>query len=303
MSTKQRIGLIGVGLMGHGIGKNILKHGYQLTIMAHNNRKPIDSLVSLGATEASTAKAVAEASDVVILCVTGSPQVEAVVLQENGLLAGMHDGMVIVDCSTAEPASTAVVSDKVHEAGGRFVDTPMVRTPKEAEEGKLALMTGGDKATLAEIRPVLECFSDTQIYAGSVGAAHKLKLINNFIGLGAAAVAAEGISAAAKGGVEMQALHDVVVAGGSNSVMFERLMTSLLQNDDQVFKFAINNAQKDLRYYTTMTQEQPSTSFIAESVHQTYVLANNLGFGGEYVPKLVEMMAQINGIKDEEKTS
>ena len=300
MSNEQRIGLIGVGLMGHGIGKNILKYGYKLTILAHNNRKPIDSLVSLGAVEANNAKAVAEASDVVILCVTGSPQVESVTLQKGGLLEGIHEGMVIVDCSTAEPASTAMVAERVHTAGGRFVDTPMVRTPKEAEEGKLALMTGGDKATLEEIRPILECFADTLIYAGAVGAAHKLKLVNNFIGLGAAAVAAEGISAAAKGGVEMQALRDVVVAGGSNSVMFERLMTALLQNDNDVFKFAINNAQKDLRYYTTMTQEQPSSSFIAESVHQTYVLANNLGFGGEYVPKLVEMMAQINNIKDDE---
>jgi 3-hydroxyisobutyrate dehydrogenase-like beta-hydroxyacid dehydrogenase len=299
MSGKQNIGLIGVGLMGHGIGKNILKNGYSLTILAHNNRKPIDSLVGLGAIEADSAKAVAEASDIVFLCVTGSPQVEAVVLGVNGLLEGIHKGMVIVDCSTAEPASTAIVAEKVHAAGGRFVDTPMVRTPKEAEEGKLALMTGGDKTTLEEVRPILECFADTLIYSGGVGAAHKLKLVNNFIGLGAAAVAAEGISAAAKGGVEMQALHDVVVAGGSNSVMFERLMTALLQNDDTVFKFSINNAQKDLRYYTTMTQEQPSSSFIAESVHQTYVLANNLGYGEEFVPKLVDMMAQINDIKDE----
>ena len=80
-------------------------------------------------------------------------------------------------------------------------------------------------------------------------------------------------------------------------------MTALLQKDNDVFKFAINNAQKDLRYYTTMTQEQPSSSFIAESVHQTYVLASNLGFGGEYVPKLVEMMAQINNIKDDDKSA
>lgn len=294
MSDAKRIGLIGVGLMGHGIGKNILKNGYSLSILAHKNREPIDSLVALGATEVDSAKAIAEASDIVILCVTGSPQVEEVVLGENGLLTGIHADMVIVDCSTAEPASTAIVVEKVHASGGRFIDAPMVRTPKEAEAGKLALMTGGDKATLEEIRPVLESFADTIIYAGAVGAAHKLKLINNFIGLGTAAVAAEAISAAAKGGVEMQALSDVVGAGGSNSVMFERLMTVLLQGDESVFQFAINNAQKDLRYYTTMTQEQPSTSFIAESVHQTYVLAGNLGYGDQFVPRLVDMMKQIN---------
>ena len=299
MIDKQRVGLIGAGLMGHGIGKNILKHGHSLSVLAHRNRQPIDSLVSLGASEVDSAQAVAAASDIVILCVTGSPQVEAVMFGEQGLLQGMHAGMVIVDCSTAEPSSTAKVAEAVFAASGRFIDAPMVRTPKEAEEGRLALMTGGDKETLEEIRPVLECFADTLVYAGGVGAAHKLKLINNFIGLGAAAVAAEGIAAAAKGGVEMQALREVVEAGGSNSVMFGRLMTVLLEGDESVFKFAINNAQKDLRYYTTMTQEEPVTSFIAESVHQTYVLARNLGYGENYVPRLVDMLAQINPSADE----
>lgn len=296
MADKQRIGLIGAGLMGHGIGKNILKHGHSLAVLAHKNRKPIDSLVEQGATEVSSAKAVAEASDVVILCVTGSPQVEAVVLGENGLLDGITEGMVIVDCSTAEPASTLMVAEKVAAAGGRFVDTPMVRTPIEAEAGKLALMTGGDKATLEAVRPVLECFADTLIYAGDVGAAHKLKLVNNFIGLATAAVAAEGVAAAMKGGIDMQGLHDVVVAGGSNSVMFERIMKVLLEGDESVFKFAIGNAQKDLRYYTTMTQQQDSTSFMAENAHQTYVMASNLGYSGEYVPQLVDMLAKINNI-------
>ncbi|MGB1256512.1 MAG: NAD(P)-dependent oxidoreductase [Thiolinea sp.] len=296
MADKQRIGLIGAGLMGHGIGKNILKHGHSLAVLAHKNRKPIDSLVEKGATEVSSAKAVAEASDIVILCVTGSPQVEAVVLGENGLLDGITEGMVIVDCSTAEPASTLMVAEKVAAAGGRFVDTPMVRTPIEAEAGKLALMTGGDKATLEAVRPVLECFADTLIYAGDVGAAHKLKLVNNFIGLATAAVAAEGVAAAMKGGIDMQGLHDVVVAGGSNSVMFERIMKVLLEGDESVFKFAIGNAQKDLRYYTTMTQQQDSTSFMAENAHQTYVMASNLGYSGEYVPRLVDMLAKINNI-------
>ncbi len=294
MSRPQRVGLIGVGLMGHGIGKNILQKGYPLGVLGHRNRGPLEDLVGRGAVEATSARTLAADSDVVILCVTGSPQVEDLLLREDGLLAGMHDGLVIADCSTAEPASTIALAEKVHARGGRFVDTPMVRTPKEAEEGRLALMTGGDENTLAEIRPVLESFADTFIHAGAVGAAHKLKLINNFIGLGTAAVVAEAIGAAAKGGVEMQALHDLVSAGGSNSVMFERLMTAVLQDDDSVFKFAIQNAQKDLRYYTTMTQQQPSASFIAESVHQTFVLASNLGYGESFVPRLVDMMHRIN---------
>ena len=294
MTGKQRVGLIGVGLMGHGIGKNILKNGYSLNILGHRNRKPIESLLAQGAEEADSAREIAERSDLVILCVTGSPQVESVVLGEDGLRAGLHDGTVIADCSTAEPESTLMIAARVAESGGRFVDVPMIRTPTEAEAGTLGLITGGDPATLDEIRPVLECFADTFVHAGGVGAAHRLKLINNFIGLGTAAVVCEAVVAAAKGGVGLQALHDLVTSGGSNSVMFERVMTNLLKNDDSVFQFAIRNAQKDLRYYTSMTQQQPVTSFIAESVHQTFVMAETLGYGDRFVPYLMDMLAQVN---------
>lgn len=297
MSEKQRVGLIGVGLMGHGIGKNILKNGYALTVLAHKNRVPVESLISLGATEAASAKEIAENSDVVILCVTGSPEVEDTLYRDGGLLEGLHEGMVIADCSTAEPDSTLKVAADVHARGGRYLDTPMTRTPKEAETGNLGLMTGGDEATLAEVRPILDCFADTIIHAGGVGAAHKLKLINNFLALGKAALVSEAMAAAAKGGVDLQALHDIVVSGGANSVMFERLMGVALRDDDTALQFYIQNAQKDLRYYTTMTQNQSSTSFIAESVHQSYVLANNLGYGEKFVPRMVDVMGQINAVK------
>ncbi|MCK5444357.1 MAG: NAD(P)-dependent oxidoreductase [Rhodospirillaceae bacterium] len=301
MSDKMKVGLIGVGLMGHAIGKNILKNGYPLSVLAHRNRKPVESLMEQGATEAASAAELAKTCDVVILVVTGSPEVEDTVYRAGGLLEGMHDGLIIADCSTAEPDSTAKVSADIFAKGGRYVDTPMTRTPKEAETGNLGLMTGGDEATLAEIRPVLECFADTIIHAGGVGAAHKLKLINNFLALGKAALVAEAIAAAAKGGVDLQALHDIVVAGGANSVMFERLMKVPLEDDDSALQFVIKNAQKDLRYYTTMTQNQSSTSFIAESVHQSYVLANNIGYGEKYVPRMVDVMGQINAVSVRKK--
>ncbi len=297
MSKKLRVGLIGVGLMGHGVGKNILKGGYPLSVLAHNNRAPVEDLIGLGAVERASAREIAAHSDVVILVVTGTPEVEDVVYRDDGLLAGIHSGMVVADCSTAQPDSTLQVAADVAAKGGRYVDTPMTRTPREAESGNLGLMTGGDEATLAEIRPILECFADTIVHAGGVGAAHKLKLINNFLSLGKAALVAEAVAAAAKGGVDLQALHDIVVAGGANSVMFERLMKVPLEDDDSALQFYIQNAQKDLRYYTTMTQNQSSTSFIAESIHQTYVLASNLGHGNKFVPRMVDVMAEINATK------
>lgn len=295
--AKKKVGLIGAGLMGHGIGKNIVTKGYELTVLAHRNRAPIDDLIGKGAKEGKTARAIAEASDVIFLCVTGSPQVEDLVFRKDGLLDGMKPGLIIADCSTAEPSSTARVAEAVHAKGGHFVDTPLVRTPKEAEEGKLGLMTGGDEKVLNDIRPILECFADTIIHAGPVGAGHTLKLINNFIAIGTAAVVAEGIAAGLKAKVDMKALNDIVMAGGARSVMFERLIKVPLADDDSAAKFAIDNARKDVRYYTNMTETMPLSSPVAEAVHQTLVLGAAQGYGQKYVPRLVNLACALNGIK------
>ena len=295
--TIKRIGLIGAGLMGHGIGKNIVTKGYALNVMAHRNRAPVDSLIALGASEAATPAEVAADSDLVILCVTGTPQIEAIVYGEHGLAFAERSGLIIADCSTAEPASTIRIAADLAKHGVHFLDTPMTRTPKEAEEGKLGLMVGGAAEMIAKIRPVLECFADTIIHSGPVGSAHQLKLINNFLSISHAAIAAEAITAAAKAGVSMQALHDIVVAGGANSVMFQRLMKVPLADDDTAAKFAIKNARKDMRYYTNMTEQLPVASFMAEQVHQLFVLADNMGYGERYVPRMIDVMMQMNGVK------
>lgn len=295
--TIKRVGLIGVGLMGHGIGKNILDKGYHLTVMAHKNRGPVDDLIAKGAHERNNAIAVAKESDLVILCVTGTPEVEGLIYGEYGLLNAVRDGLIIADCSTAEPDSTKRIAVDVEAKGGHFVDTPMTRTPKEAAAGKLGLMTGGPQAVIARIRPVLDCFADTIVHAGPVGSAHQLKLINNFLSICHAAVAAEAITVAAKAGVDMNALKDIVMAGGAASVMFGRLINVPLHDDDSAAQFAIRNARKDLRYYTNMTEQLPVTSFLAETAHQMTVMADNMGYGDRFIPRLIDVLMQVNGVK------
>jgi 3-hydroxyisobutyrate dehydrogenase-like beta-hydroxyacid dehydrogenase len=295
--SKERVGLIGAGLMGHGMGKNIVLKGFPLTVLAHRNRAPIDDLIAKGAKEAKTAREIGEQCDIILLCVTGSPQVQDTLHRKDGLLEGLRKGSVIADCSTAEPASTLQAAEAVHAKGAYFVDTPLTRTPKEAEEGKLAVMTGGDEKVLARIRPVIEAFADTIVHAGPLGAGHTIKLINNFVALGTAAVVAEGITAALKAKVDMNALRDVLMSGGARSLMFERLIKVPLEDDDSAAKFAITNATKDLRYYTSMTENMPVTSFIAEAVHQSFVLAMNRGYKDRYVPRMIDMLCELNGVK------
>ena len=216
--TIKHIGLIGVGLMGHGIGKNLLEKGYALTVMAHRSRQKVESLIAKGATELTTPHDMAKACDMVILCVTGTPQVEQAIYGEYGLLGAVRPRLVIADCSTAEPASTVKIAADVEAKGGHFIDTPMTRTPKEAEAGKLGLMVGGPADVIARVRPVLDCFADTIVASGPVGSAHKLKLISNFLSICHAAVAAEAIAVAAKAGVDMQALKGDVPSRAAAAV-------------------------------------------------------------------------------------
>ena len=294
MATKKRVGFIGVGLMGHGMAKNIVEKGYALTILGHRNRQPVEDLVGRGAVEAKNAAEIARRSDLIFLCVTGSPQVEAVMFGKDGLLEGLAAGTIVADSSTAEPDSTLKISAAVAARGGRFVDTPLVRTPKEAEEGRLGVMTGGDPATLAEIRPVLETFAEAIVHAGPVGAGHKLKLINNFLVLAAASSIAEAITTARMAGVDLAALTQVVTSGGADSVMFRRFSRYFLEGDDSAAKFSIANAAKDLRYYTRMMESVPAAGFITAAVDQTFQLAVIRGHGDKFLPHVIDVLEELN---------
>src|SRR5690242_568088 len=153
-TDKPRIGFIGLGLMGHGMAKNLLAKGFPLTVRVHRNRKSAEDVLAAGAKEAKTSAELANASDVVILCVTGSPQVEEIVYGDGGISSVARKGLIVVDTSTAEPESTARIRDDLAPKGTLYVDAPLARTPKEAEEGRLNTMVGADEATFATLKPV-----------------------------------------------------------------------------------------------------------------------------------------------------
>lgn len=294
MATGTRVGFIGVGLMGHGIAKNIIEKGFPLTVLGHRNRQPVEDLVGRGAREAASGAELASDADIVFLCVTGSPQVEDAVFRKGGVLEGLKPGAILIDCSTSEPESTARVAAAVAERGGRFLDLPLVRTPKEAEEGRLVVMAGADPDTLEQVRPVLATFAEKVIHAGGVGSGHKLKLIHNFILLATAAAAAEGVTTAIKTGVDLQALTEIVTSAGADSVMFRRFSKYFLEGDDSQAKFAIKNATKDLRYYTHLTEMAPTASFLGETTHQLFELAMIHGHGDDFLPHLVDAMVNLS---------
>ncbi len=179
-----RVGLIGLGLMGHGIGRNLLKKGFPLAVLGNVNRKPVDSLVGLGARDAGDVKSLVTHSDVIILCVTSSTQIEDLMYRDNGMLANLRAGQYVVDCSTSDPRSSEKICKDLNAIGVKFVDAPLGRSPVEAEAGTLNTMVGASPQTLEDIRPILSAYCENIIHVGDVLTAHKLKLINNLVIVG-----------------------------------------------------------------------------------------------------------------------
>ena len=215
MSTgtmNERIGFIGVGLMGHGMAKNIVEKGYPLTVMGHRNRAPVEDLVGRGASEAKSAKDVAAASTIVFICVTGSPEVEAIVRGPNGLKDGLKPGSIVVDCSTADPNSTLALAAELAAIGATMVDAPLSRTPKEAWEGTLDTMVGATPEIFARLKPVLDTWAGRVIHIGATADGHRMKLLNNFIAMGYAALYSEALTLAQKVGITPERFDSVIRA-------------------------------------------------------------------------------------------
>jgi 3-hydroxyisobutyrate dehydrogenase-like beta-hydroxyacid dehydrogenase len=293
----QTIGFIGLGMMGHGMAKNLLAKGFALRFIAHRNRANLQDLIDAGAIEVKSRADLVRGADAVILCVTGSPQVEDIVYGADGLLAASTKGLVVIDTSTAEPASSARIRSDFAARGVTVIDAPLARTPKEAEEGRLNTMVGADAADFERMRPVLAAFCENIFHVGPPGHGIVLKLINNMLAMTTAAAIAEAVATAAKSGLALNKLFDVVSAGGVNSGIFQMMLGRTLQGDLAGLKFAIGNAQKDLRYYTHLTEMLPTTSFIAEAAHQSFVQAANLGLGDQFIASLFKAQERLNDVQ------
>jgi 3-hydroxyisobutyrate dehydrogenase-like beta-hydroxyacid dehydrogenase len=296
-SNKPRVGFIGLGLMGHGMAKNLVGKGFPLTVRVHRNRKPAEDILAAGAKEVKTNAELAQVSDVVILCVTGSPQIEEIIYGDQGIMSVAREGLVVIDTSTAEPASTAKIRDDLAKKGTKYVDAPLARTPKEAEEGRLNTMVGADDATFAQVKPVLAAYCENVIHVGPPGHGHMLKLINNFIAQAIATATAEACAACAKSGVSIRKLHELISAGAVNSGIFQMMVGRMLEGDMAGLKFTLVNAMKDLRYYTHFAESLPVPAIVGEAVHQSLVNANLLGFGDKYVASLIEAQEKLAGVK------
>lgn len=296
MSTsaqQTRVGFIGAaGLMGHGMAKNLVSAGFPLAYTV-NRREPAD-LAAAGAQRAADQAELGRSCDVVFICVTAATDVEAVVTGPHGLLTEPRQGLIIVDCSTSEPTTTLRLAEACANRGVRFVDAPLTRGPAEAEAGTLNIIVGADSGTLAELRPLLEACSENIIHAGPTGAAHTIKLLNNFIIQAQATALAEAFAVAARADADPQTLVDVLSLGMANNGLL-RLMERTLTGDYAGMVFELDNARKDVRYYTRLAGDLGHPTTVGDGVHEALAIASSLGFGSDYVPALVRAQERLAG--------
>jgi 3-hydroxyisobutyrate dehydrogenase-like beta-hydroxyacid dehydrogenase len=291
----ETVGFVGVGLMGHGMAKNILAAGYPLNIIAHTNRKPIESLVSLGASEASTLLELAQKSSIVFICAPGSPQVEAIV---RGLAPGLKSGAVIVDCSTADPNSTQALADEMAELGISYADAPLGGTPVQAEAGELHAIVGASDEVFARIEPVISAWAGKIVHIGTTGDGHRMKLLNNFLSLGYAAIYSEALSVAKKVGLSPERFDSVIRGSRMDCGFYQTFMGYTIDGNPEAHKFTLTNALKDMRYLESMAGAAGAMNPVGNAVKNMFALAVNGGGDGplDYVPTLAERIGRANGV-------
>lgn len=293
----ERIGFVGVGLMGEGMAASLMKAGYPVTVMAHRNRAPVERLVAAGAAEATDLAGIAQASDIVHLCAPGSPQVEAVV---EALLPHLAPGTVVIDCSTSEPTSTARLAERLDAAGCALADAPLGGTPAQAVVGGLSTMVGAAPEVFARIEPVLAAWAGAGIvHLGPTGTGHKMKLLMNFLSLGYGAIYAEALTLSAKVGISPQQFDSVMRGSRMGCGFYETFMGYAVHGDREAHKFTLTNALKDISYLASMAEAEGVANPVGAAIKGSYDLAVGAGGDGaeDYVPHLVDFIAQANDVE------
>ena len=289
--SKPAIGFIGLGLMGAAMVQRLQAQGYGLTVMANRSRGNVDAAVERGAVEVGTAREVAAASDIVMLCMDTSASVEGRMRGPDGVIAGLREGAVVIDFGTSLPASTRALGEEVAAAGGAYLDGPLGRTPAHAVDGLLNIMASGDRAAFDKIKPVLEDLGENVFHLGALGSGHTIKLLNNAFGMTVANAMAEIFAMSDKMGVDRQAVYDVVSAGPLHSGMMDFVKGYAVDGDPAQLAFAVKNASKDVGYYLQMARDAGCESVMLQCAASALADAVEQGRGDTMVSEQVDYFA------------
>ena len=288
------VGFIGLGIMGSGMAANLLAKGHDIVVWNRTAAR-MDPLVDLGASAASSPAEVAAGSDVVLICVSDTPDVEAVVEGPGGLLDVLRAGSLVVDHSTISPAATVRLAAVVAERGGSWLDAPVSGGSEGAERGTLSIMVGGDKDDLERAMPFLEAYGTTITHVGPVGAGQQVKIVNQILVVGNQLAVSEALLFAQQAGLDLAITMDAVKEGAAGSWMLANRGPQMIERDWRP-GFSIDLQQKDLRLALEAADELgvplPGTSL----VFQLYRALQNKGLGAEGNHALVKALEDLSGI-------
>ena len=285
---ESRIGFVGLGLMGSAMVGRLQDCNYQLTVLGNKDRTGLDQALARGALEAASGVDLAKQSDVIMLCMGTSDQVEERILGEQGIISGLSSGKIIIDFGTSLPSSTKEISSKIADTGAVILDAPLGRTPHHAKDGLLNIMASGDKDAFDAVRTILENLGENVFYLGDLGTGHTIKLMNNFFGMTIANAMAEVFAVADAAGVSRQTVYKVISAGPLHSSMMDFISAFGLEGDKSKLEFAIKNAFKDVSYYRLMTQNLGINSIMSESASKALSQANDGGYANAMVCEMID---------------
>ncbi len=289
------VAFVGLGGMGRGVVKNMLKAGVPVTVFDRDDAA-VSHATGMGAAQGEGPAMMAADADILAVCVTTAEAVREIALGAGGALAAMREGTVFLDHTTVSPEHVDTMRAACATRGVLYCEGPMTRTPAHADRGEVNILFGGEAALLERLRPLFETYAENIFHVGPAGHAIRLKLIHNYIAFANVAAFCEGFALAAKEGLDMSKVIGIISAAGGKSGMMD-LYGELTLRRDFTPHMSLANAQKDVRYYARWLESAGLPGFMAESVHQTYALASLMGHGEEGCTAIIKAYEDLTGIE------
>ncbi|MCW3065609.1 MAG: 6-phosphogluconate dehydrogenase NAD-binding protein [Solirubrobacterales bacterium] len=290
----ERVGFIGLGIMGWRMAASLARAGFELTVYNRTREKADRWVAEHGGAVASSPAELAERSDVIVTMVVDGSQVERVLLGEGGAMEGAREDQLVIDCSTIGPTAAREIAARLAERGVHFLDAPVTGSSPKAEDGTLTIMVGGAPDDFERARPVFAAMGELIVHAGPLGQGQMVKLINNAVAAANAATLAEGLVAGRATGVDLDALVEVMAAGAGGSAMLD-LKAGPMRAHDYTTLFKLEHMLKDVRLCLEETQAAGTPFAGAAHAHQLLTAGMGRGLGDADFAALLEAVEGLAG--------
>ncbi len=292
-----KVAFFGAGLMGEHMAGHLLDAGHSVVVVPHRNREPVERLIARGATEAATPAEAARQTDIAIMMLPMSRDVEEILFGRRGLAGAMAPEYTAIDMGTCYPPDTRRIAEQFISMGGRFLDAPVTGGPSGARAATLTIMVGGDQETLAAMRPLFEAMGRHIYHFGDVGSGHTAKLIQNMIGIIANAGIAEGFALATAARLDVGKFFTMLSSSTSNSPLLQHVVPKVFAREFDKVGFRLDMAYKDIKQATALAREMTVPLPVANGATELMQLARALGFGTQDSTAVIRGLEAILGIE------